>query len=670
MNVWLVQRLRRGRDQEDGAILILVLIIVIGVVLILAAVLSFAQSGLNTSFGYRTSRNVSYYTDGTMDGAINAIRNSSTMGAVGVACPTFTPTSPSSTTSYWGANGHTYSVSCQPLPGSGAIPPNQPRYAIQTLASVGGASLTIDKNNTLNVDGSIYSNGPIVGHSGGPSLEDTGTVTAVGACSSGVTVTATGGTSCLASNPASADPGYAAAVDTSKSPNSVLAAVDPTPTCAGANAVFPPGLYTEVPKAPSGCSGGVWWFQPGVDYFDFQTGSTNWSVSNSVVGGTLAGLLTASTLSSGSFPGACDKTAAAGVQFIFGGASTISAPTGGSHNLELCASTSATSQEIVLYGPAGLPARSSTVTDLVPSTASSTSIPPFVPAGGALTLKQALADDNDADPDATAVLAASKTATLQTGSYTTIPAGSLVTKLVLRIAHLESSSTITPKATVTLGGTALPTTTLTKCTSACEQDIDLTSSLPADFAYQALDSDTTNPVSVSYSAQTTSSGAGTESLGWMDLQVTYAPPAFESTTCLATNPCNLIEDGSPGGGGAPHLTLLFHGTVYAPSSGLKVVLQTAGLTVFDRGVIAGTLFADVSSSSQQTVAPFALPEATASRSVLFTASVDGTPELRAVATYQDFQPNPNFPNNQVAFPGYSVAITDWSVLRCPTGGSC
>jgi Tfp pilus assembly protein PilX len=150
-------------------------------------------------------------------------------------------------------------------------------------------------------------------------------------------------------------------------------------------AAFEPGLYTVLTASktwslstPCG-SGSKWttpnveWFSPGVYYFDF--GSTTWTLPATVVGGTpttasgapIAGLnpLVASTLSALSqmptgegkclSPSAQTQAGEVGVEFVFGGASTMTGMTPGflstaSTDLDLCATYSASSPPVAIYG--------------------------------------------------------------------------------------------------------------------------------------------------------------------------------------------------------------------------------------------------------------------------------------------------------------------------------
>ena len=162
-------------------------------------------------------------------------------------------------------------------------------------------------------------------------------------------------------------------------------------------AAFVPGVYTAATasnafslNAPCKISSkwvaaNVDWFSPGVYYFNFgATSATTWTMPATVVGGTpavagtngqtaIAGLspTTASTLSNlsqmGTGEGKCvpptstaqTQPGAGGVEFVFGGVSTMTGatppnilgvPTGPSTDFDICATYSASSPPVAIYG--------------------------------------------------------------------------------------------------------------------------------------------------------------------------------------------------------------------------------------------------------------------------------------------------------------------------------
>jgi hypothetical protein len=142
-------------------------------------------------------------------------------------------------------------------------------------------------------------------------------------------------------------------------------------------AAFLPGRYTQVSLLNLPCGGKaantLEWFTPGVYYFDF--GSTTWTLPATVVGGTptnasgqpITGLNPAtktlsnlSQLPSGEGkcvpPTAQTQAGEGGVEFVFGGASTMTGMTPNiltpftSTDMDICATYSATSPPVAIYG--------------------------------------------------------------------------------------------------------------------------------------------------------------------------------------------------------------------------------------------------------------------------------------------------------------------------------
>jgi hypothetical protein len=149
-------------------------------------------------------------------------------------------------------------------------------------------------------------------------------------------------------------------------------------------AAFQPGLYTDVTKLNSPCSGAAAdfeWFSPGTYYFDY--GSTPWQWPTTLVGGTPTS--GASTINSdgstntpaittvdptksaslagngtggptglakiAAFPNSCADPGVQnqynGVEFVFGGASTF---TPGAGNAEICGTYNQSSPPVAFYG--------------------------------------------------------------------------------------------------------------------------------------------------------------------------------------------------------------------------------------------------------------------------------------------------------------------------------
>ena len=113
--------------------------------------------------------------------------------------------------------------------------------------------------------------------------------------------------------------------------------------------------------------------------------------------------------------------------------------------------------------------------------------------------------------------------------------------------------------------------------------------------------------------------------------------------------------------------LAMTGTLYAPLSRLELCRPRSKQHVVPEGVIAGSLRADISPSTQQSESPFQVPNTGSERVVLFTASVSegpGFPErprLVARVRFRDFAKTAD--GKTVSRPGVTAIVEEWSVLR-------
>jgi hypothetical protein len=684
-------------DAEEGSVLIMALIMITVIGAMLAAILSFTDTSLVATPTFVAHRDAYNDVDGAVDAAINSVRGSNTLGTAGKPCPAFTPPA---------ASGHqTVTVLCQPQPGSGVNNLDQPTYAVLTLGSGPNDGFIEAGNNTLTVDGGLYTNGKLDLTTNGSqnALQVYGDVLAQGSClsTSSSSLTSLGGlVKCNYSGDASGtDPMYPPSLaDTS---SFAASAIDPSPSCSGNSVVtFSPGLYTEIPSA-SGCSGSTWWFSPGRYYFDFPAARSDWapaSLSGStVVGGTLdpvkypAGAATNS--SAVTIPGACDATKP-GVQFIFGGPSRLSLAQNGL--VELCGSTSQSAgpnwptgrQNIALFALGDTMAQNNQPpAGTVNTTATRSSTPATLQETGALvTPSQDTQGFADVIPPllgqkpagqlvdsrwtaATLVSPGSyKVADVGLSSFGTVPKGAKVTSVIARVRHYESdpalagtlyvsipatpdksARTITPSDST---GSSLKDWTLADCSAAvnpCTNTVDITSEFTGVYGYAAL-----NGISARYEASLTGNLTAVDNLDGVEFQVTYLPVGFEKSACPASAPgCSVVLS-------TVQNNLFFHGTVYTPNALLTVIVLNNGVTVFDRGVISRSLVVTASASSKQTDSPFRIPRGTTGREVLFVGQINGVDKVRTLVAFQDFV---TVSGTTVAYPGYRVAVERWSVVR-------
>jgi len=347
------------QDTDDGAALILALIVITVVGLVVSVLLSFGDSSLRTTVALRTQTAAAYDADGAAQAAINALRRGSFQNASGTQCfgtsntlvlPNF----------YRSAGGNdSAAVDCAPDPGSGAsgsIVPinnaNRPGSAILTLGTAPetGLNVSVSGGGTLRVHGGIFSNSNIDANAG--SITTNTSVIARGACTGPIISVPSPVCNYATADPRGVDPNYPAPT----------AAVTPraVPACTGKNKLvtFTPGLYTDVTSLntmtrASGCKDSIWYFPPGTYYFNFNAGSSlanTWTIDTGwLVGGTPKAPLVAGTAPT--IPGSCvspiTSTSAVGVQFVFGGESHLAL----SHaQAELCGTYSLTAPPIAVYG--------------------------------------------------------------------------------------------------------------------------------------------------------------------------------------------------------------------------------------------------------------------------------------------------------------------------------
>lgn len=651
-------------NNEEGSALILALILITVVGMLVAVAVSFVDTSMVATPVLADQRDEANVADGAMEGAINAVRGSLALGVESspVSCdfPDYDTT-----------DGVNVTVTCTPQSGSGGAFNDQPIFAIMTLGTAAGEGFIQTGNTQLTVDGGLYSNGKLDLTPGGAqaAMVSYGDVFVEGACTpapGGLLDSIGGLVKCnYAGDSRGDDPDYPPGVA-----NASGLSVDPTATCASANSVvaFSPGLYSEIPSAPSTCKGDVWWFQPGVYYFDFPdiTGRHTWTPDDldgkRVVGGTPNGWSASTNAASIADPDVapmCDASQN-GVQFIFGGPSLLNVTSQGV--VELCGGTNATNHnnhKIAFYGLEDEPAR----TSVGPTTLAQTGTP--VSPGS--TVERTFLAPNPAakDIDGTVTTAAlgftnsTDEADVSLPAFADVPAGSLVTSVKLKVRHFGLNNKFSPTASVTLAdGTVVSTNNsdLTKnaatscvAVTSCVDTWDITSKFTGALGYKNL-----NGLTARYLVKNTDNVANTVSFDGMELLVSYTPPAFEKHRCpTSVSGCSIITS-------TVDQNLFFHGTVYVPTAGLNLRVHNKDTTIFDRGVIARTMTVNVSSSSKQEDSPFQIPRGTTGRSVLFVAKVDGVDKLRALVTYQDYITSAG---TSSAFPGYKVTVEKWSVIR-------
>lgn len=652
---------------DDGSAFVLVLFLVLGVSIVMTGLLSLTQTGLMSGSAFQRERNVTLHNDAAMTAAINALRGSPSAGVDGAPCKfprgtsapvdTLSMQAPAAGTGADGADGQTYDVTCEGLPGSGGSFDSIPKHAILALGTTPSDGITINNNSVLTVDGSIVSNRDIRLLTNAQ-LEVYGDLAARDGCTPSSDVRATGTTECSTSatapDPFLSDSSYAPSVDVSVSPAVRYSNFDPLGTCSdpGNVVVFRPGMYTRVPTPTAGCSNSHWWFEPGAYYFDFTTGPSTWTINNRVFAGSPIAPAGVPTLTGSSTSFALPLGCASvpdGAQFVFGGDSSISV--GNLGRLEICGPSPSAGQHISVVGLRDGNRPGAASPTLLPTAATAT-VGIWNEPDGALiaggTAATALV------PARVGPLLGSSEIHLG-GFPQNIPRGSRIIDVRVAATHSESSADLRGRFRFDVGGNSWTSAQLPSRSSLTEDAVTWTPTLADVSPYKWFDG--TSPVTVTYELQNNAFGlAHTATLDALEVRVRYVPPAFVRACAAST--CSPLLDSN---GSAPQQHLTVHGTVYAPVSSLSVTLQAASSMLFDRGVVVRSIDITNSSSSQQTTSPFKLPEASGGRKVLFVARLNGDVKIRAVAEYTDSIPTTD--GGTSAFPGRRVRIASWHVER-------
>jgi hypothetical protein len=624
-------------EQGTSLVLALAFMTLFGVTAGLLA--TFGSVSFKTVASVREQRAVVYAAQGAVDTAIANVRRNGSYG--GATCPTMTLPS---------VAGHTISATCTGEAGSSgaAAGINAPTQALLTVAAGPENGITLTQGaGRLGINGPIFSNSGI---SANPGILDAGSssITARGACARAGNVVAAS-LNCdvgASGHPEGNDPNYAPALTTLPPRRTV-------PACAAGNRVvsMSPGFYDDVAGLSNltsgGCANAVVWFQPGVYYFDFDLagGANTWTVSDrsvNVVAGTPNGWsTTAPSRPAIPAPGGCkgdsDPAPNAGVQFVFGDDSHLLVSGG---VVELCADPSTNTQQISLYG-LKTGATSSVTTVLAPSPggAGASSI-----SGWSSPLNPSNAIDAiDNMVTSGTISGKNATASMTLGGYSagSIPAGSAITSVQVRLAHQESTPSAVAALTATVNGTG----------ASCAVNVAARATLGTDPLYPCAGITTLAQLAnlkVVYAARLANTGSpsATLRLDGLELVVTYTPPALRAQSgCVTTvGGCTLVTVTSK------FASFYSSGTIYAPLATFDFDLQnTTGLQV-QRGMVARSITFRNPPATDPPVPSMSLPDT--SRSIVFIGLVDGDRRVRAVV---DFTDAPTI--------GTRSTVTSWSVGR-------
>lgn len=715
------QRLASSQAADERGVSLLLVVVFMTVFSVMTGVLlDFANTGFKTTTAIETIRDEHHALDAAIEAAINGIRGSGLVGledpgqpgvCVGFNDLEYTPPADSGQPDV--------TVTCTPASSgtfTGGPDDPMPRFAIQAVGTGDCDGIALGGTEPMFVSGGISSTrrlgvaepvnggcGPVLGNgaflhvAGDVYADDCGVATTVDP----PRLTVTAGSVLDCDRPVSEAAGVPQYVPASITVDEVADQVvtdpdrwDRLPTCSanGEVATFVAGVYTELPSLHlerAGCGADVWWFQPGVYYFDFpEDPATNaheaeWAVDQptKMVGGTPSGWDPA-TAADVVLSGACSPPSTdgdgddPGVQFIFGGESHIvSRSNANGYGMELCAGPGGPGrQRIAVFGLSTLspPFDSGTCTrtptdgtfaaDVAPTSVGDT----FANAAGAQEI------DSFAGY-ATAALSSegNEAASIDFSSFADIPEGSIVTGVHARVRHRQTGLQATEiEATLDLryldddgnqvsidtivvpddllGLTSFETEELSADLSETflwkgVNSLVATYSVTADLETQHICVPSTGPPAnrCSVTNEFVPEEASDE-LDGIDLFVEYTPPGFQ--TLSTTEPILTTRNNNP--------TALFRGTFFAPSGDLLVNVHGKGNTAFNRGVVANAISGLISDSSTQTESPFSIPGFETIRAVLLTARVGGEPRLRARVVFDDG-----------AIPGRSVEVTHWVVLR-------
>jgi hypothetical protein len=339
----------RTSDGDSGASLIIAMIFVTLVGMVSGVLLSFADTGVDTTIQLRKQATEATTADGAAEVAIDALREGSYSNATGQSC--FGSSNGLALSNFPSTGTGSAFVACSPDEGSGSKSTgslnasNTPANAILSLGGISSSESGVQvtataASNAMVVKGGVFSDSAIT-VTPGTLRSDTSIVAQSNLCNPASAMVSPN-TNCVSSTPLS-DPGYAPLV------GSLTAPAMPTCSSAGGLATFSPGLYTSATTLSS-CDNNTMWFKPGVYYFNFPFNKATWTMdTGALVGGTPTTTLTGATPV---MPGSCESpltsTSASGVQFIFGGYSALDIR--GTAKVELCGSYSSTAPPIAVYG--------------------------------------------------------------------------------------------------------------------------------------------------------------------------------------------------------------------------------------------------------------------------------------------------------------------------------
>ncbi|MET9316041.1 hypothetical protein ABZX12_29850 [Kribbella sp. NPDC003505] len=683
-------RIARARARGDeGAALVLALIVITVIALSLSALLTLSDTSVRTTVGLRDQVADTYNADGAMQAAINNLRNSSYNHNTGQYC--FGSSDTLQLPNFHGSDSA--AVTCEADPKKVLIQCpslsncNRPGNAILTLGKVAGEDgLNITQPSTgsaFRVHGNVFSNSNINVVKG--ILNTNANVWARGACAGTIQSV---GTACNiggAANELGDDPNYASDAS-APPPHRDL----PACTTRGTVVTFEPGTYDDavglstMMKSSSACKDSTWWFKPGTYYFDFRNSGTNsnpllpsgsniWTIDNgTLVGGTptnAAGIIIAKPPVMPDIPGACDNpindAGAVGVQFVFGGDSQLVVNKG---HAEICGSYHTDRAPIAIYGQttgADTPTAWTGTNALSMTTVDDPGV--FTNNPGWI----GLADGKSATWVKTS--ASNETGTVKVSGYTpptAIPAGSVLTAAKLIVAHGNTAGSTQDALSVRLeptNGTPFSVTVPSYGDTAVHtESIDVLQGGLGTLA-QLVTSGNLSGTKLTYSAGV--KHKGTEMLDTLRLELTVVTPTLRGGSgCITNTPYTGVGNASTCAVvSAQSNDSLFYvqGTTYTPKAVLDITLNNAEEQVFRFGVVSRSLWVKVTGSftfggpvievpDDSPGFVFSLYLSTYICSGSGPCSTGGTPALRSKIALVDSNPMTPSPGHR------QVTVLSWS----------
>lgn len=664
---------------DTGASLLVVLAFVTGVLVIASSLLAYSGTSLGGVKSTKFRNDVSYDVDGALKAGITQIRNSEFQNMDPTTCGNYLTSSDGSATAtamnFPASNqdGNKVVVTCSGGPNTGLdaenVPitaSNRPGQAVLVLAN-SGTGFDNGRNGNLSVKGKIRGNSTI-SSSGGGSSSITVLSGEVKAPSCSGTITVLNGTKDCAAPATWSDPSYPVASG-SMTHRSV-------PSCNTTTTSFEPGYYDDAEALSNrinNCNAKLFWFKPGVYYFDFRNDapsastylsgtstSTEWLINNQnalVVAGTPSISTTNPPAPSAAIPGACVSPLNSignnqGVTFIFGGSSRLNLTRG---YVEICGQYSKSRPPTAFHGATTTTATDAhaTATVTTPDTTHSntTGDVPYNNPNGAITAADSTAATVLPSPTpspvpttaATARIPASSTASATfPGFAQTIPQHSTLTKADLVVIHRENRQgtkapqsvqvTLTPSPTGSpLAAVTVPQNYVNAATGGAFQTdtIDLLPTLASKVYADGLTS-----LTAKYAVSTQSGGAIDSYLDQIKLVLEWDPPTLRP---IRTTDSTYRDTGQP----ILYTTtannnrgLYIQGTTYVPTARLDLTLNNASAEVFRSGIVAWRAAVNINPSTAYTDPVIEVPDQTLDYSdVYFTAWVcpTGAPPTTAAA---------------------------------------